>query len=158
MKSIYYLKCKNCGHKKNVDSSLLDGNLLRLARKSVYELNKYFKLIRSKMLCKNCEIRGEVNLFVKITGHAYNESEKQALIKAREIVHKKNKKKYSTKNTSSGYRKAVKDIGRKSSVNYAKKKKSENYIRRIDEGLAGTREGHKKMRGQIWSEIKNRNL
>lgn len=28
--------------------------------------------------------------------------------------------------------------------------------RRIDEGLAGTREGHKKMRGQLWGDMRNR--
>ncbi len=27
---------------------------------------------------------------------------------------------------------------------------------KIDEGLAGTREGHKKMRGQLWAEMRNR--
>jgi len=187
-----YLICAKCGHIGKVDSSI--ENKLRIAAKAFYEIefSELFRLNKQNLRCKNCNARGQVELFqrsIELTEKRPSsqrksvnpfrvpqnklviQKQRRADITSKRQVASYSSKKRKSKNISKSDNlcidcgepipkarlkakpNASRCVGCQSSVESAD---PNSYVRRVDEGLAGTREGHKRMRGQVWGDMLRR--
>lgn len=174
------LECNDCGHRYKIDSAAKHKFLVMAGVPPTEHFKDLFHIIKHRLKCSNCDAKGKVKLrYVALAQekslNTLNQSKtssfspkKNSPKKKKKVIHKSKRKKNVQ---NSGY-KLCDDCGdiipkeRLRAVPHTnhctdcqaqlESVNPNSYTRRIDEGLAGTREGHKRMRGQQWSEMVRR--
>lgn len=163
---IYYIQCLACRHKVPLKSLNIDSPVIKMNHISDYAERIFLNKFRGRFVCNKCKTRGKIKLFCK------NKNSPQINNSKSEKRNSRRPKNKSIKRTPSSNvaiciscRKKISNsrlrVDPKAIRCHSCQSEMESLVghtRQINEGIAGTREDNKKMRGQVWSDVRNRRI
>ena len=166
-----YLHCDNCGHQRPFDLELKN----KLQNKFKLPINKNLEHALMKHVdsfkCGECGAK-EIKVRQKINPWAASRKKNVSLRRYADSIERVNEKLRGGESSLSNNSKAGSSAYNRTEEAKKTDRESETFRqyeecmsrkepafkkRYIDEGIAGTREDNKRMRGKLWGEIKNRN-